>query len=216
MAGKEKEPGDERLMAHSYDGIQEYDNPLPGWWVWLFVLSVLFAPPYILHWHFGQGPSLDEALQAEKEAYAAQMLATYGELSADRETIFNFMDDDTAMLAMAGLFRGRCAQCHLADGSGQVGPNLTDNSWINVTRVTDISEIIRSGLPTKGMPAWGDRLSETQIALLSSYVARLSRNPVGGKEAQGDVLPDWRAIPGDTETELVNAETAAAEPGPRG
>jgi cytochrome c oxidase cbb3-type subunit 3 len=99
------------------------------------------------------------------------------------------------MTGMAGLFRGKCAQCHLADGSGNVGPNLTDDSWINVRTVTDIPKLLQEGVVTKGMPAWGDQLTETQIVLLSSYVAQLSRNPVAGKEPQGDPIPPWPAAP---------------------
>ena len=184
----------DKLLDHEYDGIREYDNPLPSWWVWMFIASILFCYPYVLHWHFGQGKSIEEQLTAEKEAYAAQLLATYGELAPDEPTILSYMQDETAMMGIAGLFRGRCAQCHLADGSGNVGPNLTDDAWLNVARVIDIPEIIRDGLVEKGMPAWGQQLTETQIVLLSSYVAGMRDRPIDGKKAEGDVLPAWDQI----------------------
>lgn len=184
----------DRLLDHDYDGIQEYDNPMPGWWVWLFVLSVIFAFPYVLHYHFGSGLSVHDKLDQEIAAYANKLLATYGELTPDRATILSYMDDETAMTGMSSLFRGRCAQCHLADGSGNVGPNLTDDSWKNVTRVTDIPGVIRDGRPVQGMPAWGGRLTETEIILLSSFVARLRDQPIPGKQAEGDNLPPWDEI----------------------
>ena len=149
------EPYRDKLFDHEYDGIREYDNPMPAWWVWMFVLSVLFAFPYVLWYHIGNGPSILDALEAEQAAYAEKLLATYGDLSVDEPTILRMMEDENAMLAMKGLFKGKCSQCHLADGSGSVGPNLTDDHWKNVKGVVDIAEVIRTGITTKGMPAWG-------------------------------------------------------------
>jgi cytochrome c oxidase cbb3-type subunit 3 len=185
----------DKLFDHEYDGIREYDNPMPKWWIALFVLSVVICPPYVLHYHFGKGPSIHDSLESERAAYAEQLMATYGDLQPDEPTLLTYMDDDLAMVGMAGLFKGKCAQCHLADGSGSVGPNLTDDSWINVKQITDIPRILSNGLPIKGMPAWQDRLTQTQIVLLSSYVAQLSRNPIPGKEAQGEPVPVWTAAP---------------------
>ncbi len=204
----------DKLFDHEYDGIREYDNPMPGWWVWLFILTVLFAYPYVLHYHFGKGPSLEENLEKEIEAYANMLMAQYGELEPTRATILEYKENETAMIGMAGLFKGRCAQCHLADGSGNVGPNLTDDHWKNVEKVTDIPDIIRNGLVSLGMPAWGDRLTETQIVLLSSYVAGLRENPVAGKAPEGDALPAWSEIPEPEAT--ADAEAEPAEPAPAG
>lgn len=191
MSATDDRPERDRLFDHEYDGIREYDNPLPGWWMLLYALTILFCVPYVMYYHVGIGPSIYDNLAAEREAYANQLLATYGDLSPDRETLLQYMDDQVAMTGMAGLFRGRCAQCHLADGSGSVGPNLTDDSWINVKEITDIPRVVTQGVPTKGMPAWGDRLTETQVVLLSSYVAGLRRHAVPGKEPQGNPIPPW-------------------------
>lgn len=185
----------DKLFDHEYDGIREYDNPMPKWWVYLFLLSILFFFPYVVYYHFGQGDSIHDSLEAEIAAYAEQLLATYGELEPDEATLLEYMDNDVAMTGMAGLFRGKCAQCHLADGSGNVGPNLTDDTWIHVRVLTDIPTVLDTGVVTKGMPAWGDQLTETQIVLLSSYVAQLRRNPVAGKAPQGDPVPPWPTAP---------------------
>ncbi len=189
----------ENLLDHEYDGIHEYDNPLPGWWVWLFALTTLFALPYIGWYHLGIGPSIYDDLDAEVAAYAEQLLATYGELEPDEPTILRFMNDRVAMTGMSGLFKGKCAQCHTANGSGNVGANLTDDHWINVEKLTDIHSVIRDGVIAKGMPVWGDRLTETQIVLLSAYVATLRENPIPGKVPEGKVIPPWPPAPASSE-----------------
>jgi cytochrome c oxidase cbb3-type subunit 3 len=203
-----EEPEYDKLLDHEYDGIREYDNPLPKWWLWLFVGCIVICWPYILYYHFGSGPSVHDALDAEIAAFADQLMATYGELEPDLPTIARYMDDDVAMTGMSSLFKGKCAQCHLADGSGNVGPNLTDDHWINVKTLTDIPNVLQYGVITKGMPEWGTQLTETQIVLLSSYVAQLRRNPVPGKEPQGDPIDPWPA-PG----ELPAPETAEEQAG---
>lgn len=185
----------DRIFDHEYDGIREYDNPMPRWWVWLFVLTVVIAFPYILYYHFGSGLSIHDQLDAEIAAYAEQLMATYGDLEPTEATLVEYMNNDVAMTGMAGLFKGKCSQCHLADGSGNVGPNLTDDSWLHVDQITDIPEVLKNGVVTKGMPAWGDRLTETEIVLLSSYVARLRKNPLPGKAPEGETIEEWPAPP---------------------
>ncbi len=183
----------DRVFDHDYDGIREYDNPMPLWWIVIFAVTVVFAFPYILHYHFGAGLSNEQLLEAEVGAYATQLVATYGDLEPDQPTLLRFMDDRVAMAGMKGLFRGRCAQCHQPDGSGNVGPNLTDDSWVHVKTITDIPAVVRAGVPVKGMPAWSASLTETQIVLLSAYVASLRRAPLDGKPPQGEIIPAWPA-----------------------
>ena len=179
------------LRDHTYDGIQEYDNPLPGWWVWMFVLSVVFAFPYAVYYHAADGRALEDEYEGEVAAYAELLLQTYGELAPDAETISSFMDDPVAMAGMQSLFKSKCTQCHRADGTGSVGPNLTDDRWLHVKELTDIFAVLRDGVVAKGMPQWGGQLSDTQIVLMSSYVASLRRAPKPGKEPQGEVIPPW-------------------------
>jgi cytochrome c oxidase cbb3-type subunit 3 len=188
----------DKLFDHDYDGIMEYDNPMPKWWVYLFVASIIYSVAYFAWFHSGDDALQHErgiygALDAEIAAYAQQLMATYGELEPDQQTILSYMENDVAMKGMAGLFKGKCAQCHNADGSGQVGSNLTDDYWINVTEVTDIAEVLTNGRVAKGMPAWGDQLTSTEIVLLSSYVASLRENPVPGKapEPNAKQIPPW-------------------------
>lgn len=198
MSGQDVEQ--EKLFDHEYDGIREFDNPMPRWWVYIFVGSILFCFPYVAWYHYGDGQSVQEAYEAEIAAFAERLIAQYGELKPDRDTLLAYMDDDTAMAGMSQLFKGKCAPCHLASGAGNVGPNLTDDRWINVRRITDIPGILRSGVVTKGMPAWSEQLTDTQIVLLSSYVARLTRDPQPGRPAEGEhVIESWAAVPSEEE-----------------
>lgn len=201
-------PNEDRLMSHSYDGIMEYDNPMPGWWVWMFTASIIFCVPYVMWYHLGAGPSIYEKLDAELAAYDEFLLDLYGELEPDEETILHYAGDEAAMKAMGGVFDGKCALCHNKDGGGggNAGANLTDDSWIHVATITDIAEVLTNGRPVQGMPAWKDQLTETQIVLLSSYVAHLQKYPVpppGGKEPQGERVEPW-PIPVGTDADQEN------------
>ncbi|MHC5115114.1 MAG: cbb3-type cytochrome c oxidase N-terminal domain-containing protein [Planctomycetota bacterium] len=193
--GAYDDPYEDRLFDHEYDGIQEYDNPMPGWWVLVFWGTILFCFPYLAWYHVGVGPSIHDDYEAELAAYAQQLLETYGELEPDEATMLRFMDDDIAMTGMASLFKSKCAQCHLADGSGNVGPNLTDDHGINIKTMTDIYTTISDGVIAKGMPEWKGKLTDTEIVLLSAYVARLRRNPLPGKAPQGDPIAPWPEAP---------------------
>ena len=189
----------DKLFDHDYDGIREYDNPMPRWWVYIFVGSIIFCLPYVAWYHYGDGMSIQDKYEAEVAAFGERLIVQFGDLEPDHATILSYMDDDTAMAAMSQLFKGKCAPCHLASGAGNVGPNLTDNRWINVQRLPDIAKILNNGVVTKGMPGWSEQLTETQIVLLSSYVARLASSPVPGKPPEGDYVVDsWEAAVDDS------------------
>ncbi|NIT14455.1 MAG: nitrogen fixation protein FixP, partial [Candidatus Dadabacteria bacterium] len=95
----EKQPKDDKLMEdHEYDGIYELDNPLPGWWLTTFYLTVIFAIIYYIYYELGSGPTLDEELKAsmesiqtiQAESYQKQELKTEESLLAlasDKEAI---------------------------------------------------------------------------------------------------------------------------------
>ena len=182
----------DKILDHNYDGIQEYDNPMPGWWVWLFNLSILFAIPYIMWYHMGDGSSIHDHYEAELAEQSARLVAEYGELVPDQATLVSYMTDENGLRYAHGLFQAKCATCHSADASGGTGPNLTDDHWINVTTLEDIADVIING--RKGtMPAWKDQYTTTEIVLLSSYVASLRANPRPGKspEADAKVIDPW-------------------------
>ena len=191
-----------KILDHDYDGIQEYDNPMPGWWVWLFILTSIFAVPYIMWYHMGNGPSIHDQFEKELAIQSARIVADFGELSPDQPTLVQYMSNEDGLRYAAGIFQAKCATCHASDASGGTGPNLTDDHWINVRTLEDVADVIING--RKGvMPAWKDQYSMTELVLISSYVASLRESPVPGKapEANAIAIDPWpNAAPaaGDT------------------
>ena len=181
------------LTEHCYDGIQEYDNPLPGWWVWLFIATVLFAPVYWVYFHFGtEGRSTHDEYDRHMASIFELRFQEIGELQADRATILKYMKDPKWSAVGKVVYQTNCANCHGPDGGGAIGPNLTDHFWKNVKNVEDIARVIRDGAANGAMPAWKNRLShQNQIVLTAAYVASLRGQEVSGKAAEGNEIPAW-------------------------
>ncbi|MEC9374588.1 MAG: cbb3-type cytochrome c oxidase N-terminal domain-containing protein [Planctomycetota bacterium] len=186
----------EELLDHEYDGIREYDNPVPGWWHAIFWATILFCVPYAFFFHFSPaGWSVHEAYEAEMAAFYRAKFSKFGDLAADNETIIGLAKNTEYMSAVKGTFQGKCAACHAKDGAGLVGPNLTDEAFINVEVPTDIYTIISEGVPAKGMPAWGRLLHPNEVVLLSAYVASLRGEDLPGKPPEGEPAPEWPDAP---------------------
>lgn len=186
---------DDILLDHSYDGIQEYDNPLPGWWVFLFWAAILFSPAYYIYFHSGiEGRSIHDQYNAHMGSIYELRFSKIGILEPDRETILKYMNDEPKWLSVGKvIYQTNCVSCHGADGGGLVGPNLTDDSWKNVNTLVDIVKVIENGAANGAMPAWKNRLTHpNQVILTAAYVASLRKSPVpGGKAPEGNVIPGW-------------------------
>ena len=185
---------EEKLTSHSYDGIQEYDNPLPGWWTFLLWVSIFFAPLYYFYFHCGtEGRSIHDQYNNHMASVFELRFAEIGELTADRETILRFMNDEPEWLSVGKVvYQTNCTSCHGADGGGLVGPNLTDDYWKHLNNVEGIARVIEEGAANGAMPAWKNRLShQNQIVLTAAYVASLRNNPVEGKAPEGKQIQAW-------------------------
>lgn len=172
-------PGEPVLLEHEYDGIREYDNPTPGWWHLIFLGTIVFSVLYFFITTFSPLYRDIHGQHAMAEQRALErMFAQIGQLDADTETFLRLMGDDDLMRVGGGLFRAHCVSCHAPDGGGLVGPNLADEHWINVRRIDDIYRVIADGAAQGAMPAWGRRLHQNEMVLLTSYVARMLGRPV--------------------------------------
>ncbi len=110
---------DDPLTGHDYDGIQEYDNPLPGWWKWLFVASILFSPPYFMFYHDGvEGRSLRARYDRELAENLELQFAEIGDLTVDRESVIRFLYKDSWLKIGKMVFKSNCISCHGNDGGG--------------------------------------------------------------------------------------------------
>lgn len=192
------DPTQPELTDHNYDGIQEYDNPLPGWWSTLFVLSVVFAGFYGVHFHLGgEGPSVQDEYDAQAAEVFELRFAELGALEPNRETLLKYLNDPKWLTVGQAVFKTNCVSCHGANAQGDIGPNLTDDHWKNVTNVEDIARVIAEGAGNGSMPAWRNRLSHVnQIVLTAAYVASLrGSNPSGGKPPEGNEVQPWGSPP---------------------
>jgi cytochrome c oxidase cbb3-type subunit 3 len=189
---------DETLITgHEYDGIQEYDNPVPGWWhvLWYgsFLLAIVYLPmslvsPFFVH----QTERLEMAQQAEFEALFSEV----GQLENTPEELASLAIDEGWMNFAGSLFTKNCASCHNADGGGLIGPNLADDRWINVQEVTDIYPILVDGAAGGAMPPWGNRMRDNELVLLAAYVASLQgTQPAAPKPPEGEIVIDSWEFP---------------------
>lgn len=183
---------DRPIQGHRYDGIKEYDNPMPGWWLWIFWATVLFAPVYILGVHaFGFINSYQDDL-AEGEAELQAVRDAYEQanptFTADEETLAGYVGDPAAIEAGSQIFATNCSPCHGNAGQGLIGPNLTDHYWIHGHRNTDLFEVITNGVVAKGMTPWGAVLTPEQRAQVIAFIRSIQdSNPPGAKEPQGEL-----------------------------
>src|SRR5210317_586533 len=124
----------DRLKDHNYDGIQEYDNPMPGWWTWTFILTTVFGVVYVLGIHVFDFVNTYEddlaAGQAELHAIQAAYAAENPVANFDEEAIMQYVGDPAQIEAGAGHYNTYCMVCHGDAGQGLIGPNLTDKYWL--------------------------------------------------------------------------------------
>lgn len=176
------------IKGHEYDGIKEFDNPLPGWWLITFYATIIFAFIYVIHYEFGGGPTLSQELEvAMKEVQAAKPAAS----AAPQESEEDLMKkaQDPKFLAMgAEIFTGKCASCHGNELQGLIGPNLTDKYWIHGKgKITDMLTVIKAGIADKGMPPWDGILKQDEMIAVSGFIlSKKGSNPANPKAPQGE------------------------------
>jgi cytochrome c oxidase cbb3-type subunit 3 len=185
----EREAREAELLDHEYDGIREYDNPLPGWWVYGFWASFVFSLGYLFHFHVsGNGESVADAYEADM-ATAREERAKEALGQKVTEAGLSKLTQEKALMADAqALFAQRCVQCHGARGEGGIGPNLTDDSFIHGASLLDIYATVSNGVPAKGMPAWSLQLTPMQVGELAALVGTFKGTNLPGKAAEGTRL----------------------------
>lgn len=202
----------EQQTIHSYDGIQEYDNPLPGWWKWLFLGTFIFSIFYWMYFHTGaeEKRSIKTAFEEAVQANIKLQFAELGELKPDNATLMKYVDDKRWLSAGQGVYKQHCAQCHGPDGGGLVGPNLTDVYWKNVKVIDDIVKILENGAGNGSMPAWKTRLSQNELILTACYVASLrGSTPSKPRAPEGNEIGPWTLTSAPADAAATPAGSAA-------
>lgn len=203
MAEDKKPPSDSHketeTTGHEWDGIREYNNPLPRWWVWCFLATVLWALGYVIyypaipllngHTHglsgWTQYDQLDRAVAAAQTAHAPlnEKIATL----EPKDILSDPSVRDFAIQGGRAAFANNCAQCHTRSGGGGNGyPNLLDDEWLWGGTIEDITQTIRHGIRSPGneetrqsaMTAFGkdELLTRAQILDVIQHVRVLSGN----------------------------------------
>lgn len=175
----EKKGTTEQTMGHAFDGIEEYDNPLPKWWFMLFIGTIIFAVAYLAlypglgNWK-GVLPGYEggwtQVKQWQKEVDKAD--AQYGPIYAKYAAmpIVEVAKDEQALKMGGRLFSTYCSICHGSDAKGAVGfPNLTDNNWRWGGEPDTIKTTILHGRMAI-MPAWGSIIGDDGVKNVSAYV----------------------------------------------
>jgi cytochrome c oxidase cbb3-type subunit 3 len=188
---------DPETTGHVWDGIEEFNNPLPRWWLWTFYATIIFAIGYVIAypaWPLINGATpgvLGYSTRAEVAKDIAGFDARNADLlaqltSADLEAI---PQDDAlnrfAVQAGAAVFRTNCSQCH---GSGAAGvqaagyPNLLDDDWLWGGTIEDIHTTVSHGIRNESdpdarfsqMPAFGEMLTPEEITQAANHVRAIS------------------------------------------
>lgn len=193
---------EEIILDHNYDGIKELDNDLPPWWIYLFYATMVFAAIYLVRHHLFNAPD-------QHEEYVAEVQKAKKAIEEYKKTAKDLIDANTVELltgeedikAGQAIFSGNCVTCHKADAGGGIGPNLTDDYWINGGGIKNIFHTIsEGGRPGKGMVAWKTDLKPSEIAQVASYVISLhGTTPADPKEPQGELWVDEDAPVEDVE-----------------
>lgn len=179
----------DKLLDHDYDGIKELDNPLPGWWLATFYITIVFAAGYYAYYTFLGGPNLDQELEAAmKDIRATQASNHPAPDSLSDAALLAIAKNPDALKVGAEKFRTVCAACHGPNGEGLIGPNLTDNYWIHTSgNLANMRGIIAKGVVEKGMPAWEAVLTPDEINDVAVYVRSLQgTKPANAKPPQGE------------------------------
>lgn len=169
-------------IVHEYDGIEEADNQLPKWWVAVFIGTAMFAAAYYFayeKYHLLPSPTQELA------AVAAERAKHSDDYSADE--LLAATKNPATVNAGKQAFTSNCIACHGVNAEGNIGPNLTDSSWLHGGAPQQIFHTIRDGVPAKGMPTWGAILGPAGVRDVAAYVLTVRNTNRPGKAAQGDV-----------------------------
>jgi len=174
---------DDNTTGHVWDGdLREMNNPLPRWWSYLFVITVIFAFGYLaLYPGLGTFPGLlgwtSRGLHASEikqgEEQTAPVYARFANMTPE-----DISEDPVAMAIGERLYSNNCAQCHASDAQGNKGfPNLTDKDWLGAGTTDYITTTIINGRVGNMPPMAAAVGSPEDVKNVAQYVLSLSGSP---------------------------------------
>ncbi|HSW54039.1 MAG TPA: cbb3-type cytochrome c oxidase N-terminal domain-containing protein [Ignavibacteriaceae bacterium] len=177
------------MFDHDFDGIKELDSKIPPWFSWLFIITIIFAAYYMIDYHvIGSGQVMHEEYAEEVRFASLEREALIKSGAFVNEETVEFLTDAASLSAGKVIYDLNCIACHAADGGGIVGPNLTDDYWIQGGGIKNVFKVIKYGVVEKGMIAWQTQLNPNQMQEVSSYVLSLhGTTPAAPKAAEGKI-----------------------------
>lgn len=184
------------LLDHETDGIREFDNDLPRWWLYGFYVTIAIAAAYLLNYHVLAQPLVGHA--GMKAEYDAEVRAAAGAKTSRRPADgpagapLAALSDAESLVAGKAIFEGPdnvCYSCHRPDLGGMIGPNLTDDRWLHGCSIEAVTTSIRTGYPVKGMMPFGTGkpLTDRQVLQVASYVlSKHGSHPENPKPSEPD------------------------------
>jgi cytochrome c oxidase cbb3-type subunit III len=185
----------DQLLDHDADGIREYDNDLPRWWLYGFYFTIVCSVFYLYYYHAYVGPEWNilwfktkGGAEAEYKVELARAGASSGKIADALAAMdYTLRTDVPALKRGEEIFNGTgnlCYTCHRQDLGGLVGPNLTDEYWIHGGAPKNLVQSIRTGYPEKGMLPFGNsnKLSDDDLISLASFImSKQGSNPPSPK-----------------------------------
>lgn len=189
-ARKKVDSSADNTTGHVWDeDLREANNPLPRWWVWLFVLTIIFGLLYLatypgLGTYKGQlGWTQQGAYDAEIQRAAKELEPLYAKFTAKAAP--ELAGDASAMAVGERLFMNNCSQCHGSDARGSKGfPNLADTDWLHGGSPEKIIESIKLGRVAQMPPMAAAVGTPDDVKNVAHYVLSLSGSPHDSLRAQ--------------------------------
>jgi len=175
-------------LDHNYDGIQELDNSLPPWWLYLFYFTIAVSVVYIYVYELSDiGMTQEQEYLAQMEEGRVQRLYAISKIKDSvNENNVTITIDEEDLATGQELFLNYCAACHGQLGEGTIGPNFTDEYWIHGGGIKDLYRTIYNGVPEKGMISWKSQMQPSTIRNVASYILTLQgTDPPNQKKPQG-------------------------------
>ena len=182
----------EDKVLHEFDGIREYDNPMPGWLMAIWWGSLIFSAAYLVFYalSFGEGSDGGRVPRERRRRRWRSSRRTSTRTRSCRRpppTCWPGAGEPAVVQAGAARFARRAPPCHGEKAQGLIGPNLTDDRWIHGGSVEQIFQTVAKGWPPKGMPPWGRALKPEELSALVSYVRSLQgSNPSNARPPEGE------------------------------
>ncbi len=204
----------EIILDHNYDGIKELDNALPPWWVYGFYATIIFGVVYMIRYHvFNADGQIDE-LNTEY-VMANEAIAAYKKANKDLVDVntVELLTDASDLNAGRRVYEANCIACHMADGGGGIGPNLTDNYWILENDIKGVFQTIsEGGRAGKGMVPWKTELKPLEMAQVASYVLQFQgTTPINPKPPEGELVEPAENDKTESDVENQGDETEIEE-----